>query len=286
MVSATPSTLPSVLIDLVKRTAIEAGKRATDFEKLLQKALPPGDFPEIPHTDLKDLKPEWWSIIAFVLNRIADLDRTHLRVSAWDPGDGWCKALALGYMPGSTALMPQCWLAFCLTSTDPTRTRKGIIVRSDVPAAPPGPATPLFDHKAGNLSFRIDAHGKGEWRFPFDGPVDTPQIDKADIRATLIWRLGLASPAPTDDIGVEVGPIRLEASVDKPVADKPWWTLRLGLGDPDKNLVGLRLQLSLTQLVGDFLAPMLQAEVPSFTPAAWLEQGRAPGFDLGAKSTP
>lgn len=283
MVSATPATLVTVLIDLVKRTATEAGKRATDFEKLLNRALPPGGFPKIPDTDLNDLKPEWWSIVAFVLNRIAELDRTHLRVAAWDPGDGWCKALALGYMPDAAAPMPQCWIGFCLVSTDASRTHKGLIVRTDAPDAPPGPPQPpLSEHTAGNLSFRLEAHGKGEWRFPFDGPVDTPQIDKAEARATLNWTLQLSAPA--DPIGVHVGPLQLEASVGKPAADQPWWTLRLGLGGTGSE--GLKLQLNLEQLVGGFLAPMLRAGVPSFTPAAWLEQGRAPGFDLGAKSSP
>jgi hypothetical protein len=256
--TATPDTLVETLTEFVTAAAAEA---AAPIERVL--AQDPADVLQQLRDSLA--QPDSFSLLVFVLVRLAELDPDHLTVGALAASDGWSRAVALTYRTGDDDDAPSATVALALT--DPGTTH-GVIFR----VAGLDQAT----FGAGKVSVSIAGNGTGEWRIPFSGGVRAPQT-AASLRCTLAY--GPVLPLDEDTkVGIGVGSARVTVALSN---EAPVWHVDAAMGD-EQGAAGVEAHADLADALGP-LSGVLQIQPVGerYSPSLSMGAGAAPAFTLG-----
>lgn len=267
MAVATPENLLEVLRQLATNAAEQAAAQPAALAEALEQAVPdPDQITALPAEVLQRLKdavdpPDWFSLLVFVLVRLAELDPEHLSVGALAPAAGWGRAVTLTYTDanGSATL--------ALALTDPGTT-KGLLLRVG------GNPTATFGSDV--VSVTVAGTGSGEWRVPFSGGLQAPAAG-ATLRLSVAVDLGL-NAAPATGVSLGVGPALLTLDL---ASTAPLWALDVGLGDGAAK-PGLHAGVDLAPSLG-LLATVVNITPldERYSPRITVGAGREPAFTLG-----
>lgn len=248
---------PGALSDLIDR-AVRDGEEIVDGVRRL-----PGDVLDA----LRELTdpPDWFSLAAFVLLRVAELD-PHLSVGALPDTPEHGKALTLTYADPAVG---NATVGFALFGEGPAV----ILLR----------ATPDLDQRFRDptFSFGFKTSGAVAWSIPLKGPVTAPAGPAGTITLTASLDVIAKSIQITPGLDASTGPLVAEIHLSTAA---PVWSVMAALGTPPAK-PGLHVGIDGNALLGP-LSAVVSAALPneSYSPLVTIGQGSPPAFDLRHES--
>jgi hypothetical protein len=284
MPTATPDTFGAALVSLVRAAADQAEQSPQVLQEVFAKAEQAvgdaaDDAKQLPNDVLNSLKqavdpPDWWSLLAFVLVKLSELDPDHLSVGFMSLA-GWSRLLTLTY--SDTAGPAELHLTLGLGITDKVdaaghELQRGLVMRANGALAV-GPVG------TGPLTVSLASSGAADWRIPFAQAISLPG-QQGSVSITVTWDPRLAAGDPANGVSFTMGRLRLAGSASD-VPDGPLWGLTLAVGDPS-GTPGVDIAVDLGSVFGELASVVQIAPIEeAYSPSVVLAAGRDPVVDLG-----
>jgi hypothetical protein len=283
MPTATPDNVMSVLAALVRSAASMASGAPNSLSELLTSlGDQAGDdlqhAKQLPDDVVDDLRkkldpPDWWSLLAFILIRLRDLDKTNLRVGAAHP-PGWSRMLTLGYAPddGDEALVVIGLGITDKTDRDGNAVKRGIMVRTNT-NEPIAPTFPPNGQGTFTLVLTVpkDAHADWEWAFGSGAKAPDGVLGlKAEFTLTVPKLMPDKAVA-----GIDVGAVKLIAEFGSAA---PNYKFSLSVAPARDMKKGIEAHLDPAALLGDVPILSIAGIHEGVSAQATLAQGSSPQF--------
>jgi hypothetical protein len=274
------SGLTSVLQDGLKQAADQAAGAPGRFSDIISQAVDDAgqaaqqvaDIPGALWDKIKDSaeNPDWLGLMLFLAVQLRDaVGDPPLKVGAYDPGEGWSRALILIHtqtLPGANAAEFRLSIALGGQGTN------GIIIETT--------GSPQFEIPANPLTFGARASGDGKWRFPFSGGGSGPSAG-----ASVGLDVALSQPIlpPGGDVSLAIGIPRVGGTAQVGTDNALAWKADVTFGTPAAP--GLEAKLDLASFLGA-LASVVQVQAidEKYSPSFRMASDQAPVFDLGHQS--
>lgn len=282
MPTATPDNVMSVLAEIVRSaasTASDAPNHLSEFLAGLGDQL--GDdlqhVKELPGDIVDDLRkeldpPDWWSLLAFVLVRLRDLDKKHLRVGTAHP-PGWSRMLTLGYAPGDD---DEAVVVIGLGITDKTdgngnAVKRGIMVCTNT-HEPTAPTFPSNGEGTFTLALTVPKDAHAEWEWAFGSGARAP-----DGELALKAEFTLTVPKLMDEAvaGIDVGAVKLIAQFSSGL---PKYKFSLSVVPARDLKTGIEAHLDPAALLGEIPVLSIAGIHEGVSAQVTLAQGSSPQF--------
>jgi hypothetical protein len=281
MVTATPTTIGTVLQKLLDQAIREAGEQPGHLSDFFQQigrdaGTIVDEVKKIPGEALDALRsppfrpPDWWSLLVFLMVRIVDLiGDPHLSLGYRHP-EGWSRMLTLTYAEDAD---------------DPDNTAAGTV---GVAVTDPGVTHGIwlqvlkdftFAKSVAGLQIQITANGNADWKYIF-GAAMTPPGPVAHVEIDVRWTPWNPDLHPAGGaFGFDVGPIHLHLTLSSPGG--PLYAVTLGLGVDGQP--GVEASLDVERALGPALGSFVDISPldESYSPQLILTQGASPQFSLG-----
>ncbi|MBD0020564.1 hypothetical protein GII33_06135 [Gordonia pseudamarae] len=268
------------LLDAATKAGADGSRQLTDlFDQVGTLTDDVRDLPDTAKERLKQItdNPDWWSLLVFLLVRIAELDHDHMRVGARKP-PGWVRTLTLTYTPEGPAPAATLGLAIVGDESDPTL-KRGLLL--DITQAL-DVSIPQQDSMFG---LTLKADGTCGWVFEFGSPPTPPDGDvSVDIGLFYDGLPDLGrSPA-----AVTTGRARLTLALNStPAPSEKCYSLTAGLGSPNTAAdAGVRAHVDFGSMLG-ILGTVIDIRTidEQYSPAYTLPASGEPSFVLNHRGT-
>jgi hypothetical protein len=249
--------LISALQDGLQQAADQASQQPERFSQIISQAVDQAagaaqEVAQIPEQLWNKIKesadnPDWLGLMLFLAVQLRDaVGDPPLKIGAYDPGDGWSKALILIYTQSVPSPLNEA--EFRLSIALGSEGTKGIIIEAK--------NAPHFEIMANPLTFGARATGDGKWRFPFSGGSSGPEV----VGATVGLDVALAQPILPGggDLSFAIGIPKVSGSAEVGTDAALSWKVDVSFGT--EAAPGLHAKLDLSSFLGD-LASVVQLQV-------------------------